>query len=130
MKPMLTLAALCLVWTGAQAQAQTAPELSTLLDQVAAQSNVGTPRAINEDLLDLGYTVEGSELVNHISVQPRQAAMMGDNPGEVRDQLSQSVCGNAGLRELMSRGATLRYEFVQHESKQSVATERFSERDC
>ncbi|MFC3606211.1 PA3611 family quorum-sensing-regulated virulence factor [Stutzerimonas tarimensis] len=128
MKPMLTLIALCLVWTGAQAQ--TAPELDVLLDQVAAQSNVGTPRAINEDLLDLGYTVEGSELVNHISVQPRQAAMMGDNPGEVRAQLSQSVCGNTGLRELMSRGATLRYEFVQHESKQSVTTERFSNSDC
>lgn len=130
MKSILTVAALCLAWTGVQAQSLPDDELNVLLEQVAAQSNVGTPRAINEDLLDLGYTVEGRQLVNHISVQPRQAAMMNDNPDEVRTQLSQSVCANQGLRELMTRGAQLRYEFVQHESKQTVATERFTANDC
>ncbi|HCL16633.1 MAG TPA: hypothetical protein DIC61_15870, partial [Pseudomonas sp.] len=42
----------------------------------------------NEDILDQGYTVENNQLVNHLSVQPRHAAQMRDNPADVRSQLA------------------------------------------
>ncbi|HAF93279.1 MAG TPA: hypothetical protein DCG67_16190, partial [Pseudomonas sp.] len=59
-------------------------QLDQLLDDVARKSSVGTPRAINEDILDRGYSVDGHTLVNHLSVQPRHAAQMRDNPAKVR----------------------------------------------
>ena len=55
-------------------------ELSKTLEKVARESSVGTPRAINEDILDQGYTVDGSELVNHLSVRSEHAAQMRGNP--------------------------------------------------
>ena len=65
-------------------------ELHVLLEQVARESSAGTPRAINENLLDQGYVAEGKELINYISVQPRHAAMMRDNPKVVRKPLTES----------------------------------------
>ncbi|KGK84027.1 hypothetical protein DP64_06545 [Stutzerimonas degradans] len=105
-------------------------QLGQLLEQVAQQSSVGTPRAINEDILDQGYTVDGNELVNHLSVQPRHAAQMRDNPEQVRSQLAVSVCGNQGLRTLLSKGAVLRYEFSEYKSNRPIATERYRATDC
>ncbi len=88
------LLAACLASTALQAQTLKDYELGQLLERVARESSVGTPRAINENLLDRGYTVDGNVLVNHIAVQPRQAAMMRDNPDVVRRQLAESVCAN------------------------------------
>lgn len=105
-------------------------QLGQLLNQVAQQSSVGTPRAINEDILDQGYTVDGKELVNHLSVQPRHAAQMRDNPELVRSQLSVSVCGNQGLRTLLNKGAVLRYDFSEYKSNRPITTERYSSADC
>ncbi|MCW3149088.1 quorum-sensing-regulated virulence factor family protein [Stutzerimonas stutzeri] len=106
------------------------PQLDQLLNQVAQQSSVGTPRAINEDILDQGYTVDNNELVNHLSVQPRHAAQMRDNPAQVRSQLQTSVCGNQGLRTLLSKGAVLRYEFSEYKSNKPITTERYNAADC
>ena len=77
---LTTLLALSLALPIAHAASLQEQQLSQLLDQVARESNVGTPRAINEDILDQGYTVENNQLVNHLSVQPRHAAQMRDNP--------------------------------------------------
>ncbi|MDP2745582.1 MULTISPECIES: quorum-sensing-regulated virulence factor family protein [Pseudomonas] len=105
-------------------------ELSKALEKVARESSVGTPRAINEDILDQGYTVDGSELVNHLSVRSEHAAQMRGNPDVVRAQLANSVCRNAGYRQLLVRGAALRYEFSEYKSNRPVTTERFSKADC
>jgi hypothetical protein len=105
-------------------------ELSKTLEKVARESSVGTPRAINEDILDQGYTVEGSELVNHLSVRSEHAAKMRGNPDTVRAQLANSVCQNAGYRQLLARGAGLRYEFSEYRTNRPVTTERFSKTDC
>lgn len=105
-------------------------ELSKALEQVARESSVGTPRAINEDILDQGYTVDGSELVNHLSVRSEHAAKMRGNPDVVRAQLANSVCRNNGYRQLLARGAMLRYEFSEYKSNRPVTTERFSKADC
>lgn len=105
-------------------------ELSKMLDKVARESSVGTPRAINEDILDQGYTVDGNELVNHLSVRAEHAGQMRGNPDTVRAQLANSVCRNAGYRQLLTQGAALRYEFSEYKSNRPVTTERFTKSDC
>lgn len=132
MKQLLVLCGVILsVLVGpAQAVSLKDHELHILLEQVARESSVGTPRAINENLLDQGYVAEGKELINYISVQPRHAAMMRDNPKVVRKQLTDSVCANPGFRNLLAEGATLRYEFSEYKSNRPVLTERFTAKAC
>lgn len=125
-----TLLTLCLAVPTAHAVSLQEQQLSQLLETVARESSVGTPRAINSDILDVGYSVEGNELVNHLSVQPRHAAQMRDNPKQVRTQLASSVCGNNGLRELMNQGAVLRFEFSEYESNKPITIERYKASDC
>ncbi len=105
-------------------------ELSKTLERVAQESSVGTPRAINEDILDQGYSVDGNELVNHLSVRPAHAAQMRGNPDSVRAQLANSVCRNPGYRQLLARGAVLRYEFSEYKTNRPIVSERFSNSDC
>lgn len=69
--------ALCFVLpTAAHAASLKDFELSKMLEKVAKESSVGTPRAINEDILDQGYTVEGNQLINHLSVRASHAERM------------------------------------------------------
>ncbi|MGK9065238.1 PA3611 family quorum-sensing-regulated virulence factor [Stutzerimonas chloritidismutans] len=130
MHRLTTIFAFCLALPFASTASAQASALNQLLEQVARESSVGTPRAINSDLLDEGYSVDGNELVNHLSVQPRHAAQMRDNPKDVRTQLAASVCNNNGLRELMNRGAVLRFEFSEYQSKKPITTERYRASDC
>ncbi|MES2817820.1 MAG: quorum-sensing-regulated virulence factor family protein [Pseudomonadota bacterium] len=126
----LPLLALCLALPTVQAASLNDYELSQMLERVAKQSSVGTPRAINADILDQGYTVQGNELINHLSVQEGHAGQMRGNPDAVREQLTGSVCRNTGYRQLLARGAVLRYEFTEYKSNRPVITERFKEADC
>ena len=105
-------------------------ELNKLLKEVARNSSVGTPRAINEDILDQGYTVEGNQLINHLSVRSSHAQQMRSNPDAMRRQLGASVCANAGYRQLLAKGAVLAYMFSEYKSNRPVATERFQASDC
>ncbi len=130
MPRLTTLFALCLALPFASAASAQEQPLDQLLEQVARESSVGTPRAINADILDEGYSVDGNQLVNHLSVQPRHAAQMRDNPKQVRNQLGASVCNNDGLRQLMQRGAVLRFEFREYQSKKPITTERYRASDC
>jgi hypothetical protein len=130
MRRLTTLLMLCLALPFAHTASAQDQALSQLLEKVARESSVGTPRAINSDLLDEGYSVDGNELVNHLSVQPRHAAQMRDNPKHVRTQLAASVCNNEGLRQLMSQGAVLRFEFSEYQSKKPITTERYRSSDC
>ncbi|HWV09899.1 MULTISPECIES: quorum-sensing-regulated virulence factor family protein [unclassified Pseudomonas] len=125
--PLLTLGLLMPV---AHAASLSDHELSQMLEKVARESSVGTPRAINEDILDQGYTVEGKELINHLSVRSGHAAQMRGNPDSTRAQLANSVCQNPGYRQLLARGAVLRYEFSEYRSNRPVTTERFTKSDC
>jgi hypothetical protein len=127
---ILPTLALALVLPSAHAASLKDHELTQLLEQVARESSVGTPRAINADILDQGYTVQGKELVNHLSVRSEHAAQMRGNPDVVRAQLANSVCRNSGFRQLLARGAALRYEFSEYKSNRPVTTERFSKADC
>ena len=114
----------------AQAASLKEMELTRTLEKVAQESSVGTPRAINEDILDQGYSVNGKELVNHLSVRAEHAGQMRGNPDVVRAQLANSVCRNQGYRQLLARGAALRYEFSEYKSNRPVTVERFTKTDC
>ena len=130
---MLRLTALTLALSlplFAQAASLKDYELSQMLEKVARESSVGTPRAINEDILDQGYSVNGKELVNHLSVRAEHAGQMRGNPDVVRAQLANSVCSNQGYRQLLARGAALRYEFSEYKSNRPVTVERFTKSDC
>ncbi|WP_027909812.1 quorum-sensing-regulated virulence factor family protein [Pseudomonas sp. URMO17WK12:I4] len=105
-------------------------QLTKTLEKVAKESSVGTPRAINEDILDRGYTVEGNQLINHLSVRPAHGAQMRSNPDTVRAQLANSVCSNPGFRKLLASGAVLRYEFSEIQSNRPITTEQFGKADC
>lgn len=122
--------ALGLLLSNAHAASLNDHELSKMLESVARESSVGTPRAINEDILDQGYTVEGKELINHLSVRSGHAAQMRGNPDVMRAQLANSVCRNPGYRQLLARGAVLRYQFSEYKSNRPVTTERFTKADC
>ena len=123
--------ALCFVLpTAAHAASLKDFELSKMLEKVAKESSVGTPRAINEDILDQGYTVEGNQLINHLSVRASHAERMRSNPDSVRSQLGDSVCSNTGYRQWLARGAILTYNFTADTTNQPVATERFDAGSC
>lgn len=130
MQRIATLMTLLLLVPSVHAVSLKERELDQLLKQVAQESSVGTPRAINADILDQGYTAQGAELINHLSVRPAHAEQMRANPDSVRAQLANSVCSNSGYRQLLLKGAVLRYEFSEFKSNRPVATERFSAADC
>ena len=125
-----TLSLLLTLPLAAQAASKQDYDLNKMLQKVATESSVGTPRAINEDLLDQGYTVEGNELINHLSVREEHAKQMRANSQSMRNQLMASVCSNTGYRQLLARGAVLRYQFSVYKSNLPVATERFNKTDC
>ncbi|WP_145130351.1 quorum-sensing-regulated virulence factor family protein [Pseudomonas sp. URMO17WK12:I11] len=114
----------------AQAASKQDYDLNTMLQKVAKESSVGTPRAINEDILDQGYTVEGKALINHLSVRADHAARMQANPEQVRSQLGDSVCRNSGFRNLMSKGAVMVYRFTVYKTNQPLMDQAFDSTSC
>lgn len=130
MPRLVTLFAIAAFLPLAQAASLQEHELTRMLEKVAKESSVGTPRAINEDILDQGYTVEGNELINHLSVRPAHAEQMRNNPQSVRSQLAASVCRNPGYSQLLSSGAVLRYQFSEYKTNRPITVERFAKADC
>ncbi|KAA0946623.1 MULTISPECIES: PA3611 family quorum-sensing-regulated virulence factor [unclassified Pseudomonas] len=115
---------------GAQAASLLEAQLNKKLQSVAAESNKDLPREIDEKTLEVAYTVEGLQLIDHLSVMPDRAEQMRANPKAVYFQLGQSVCLNKGYRELMAKGAVMRYEITENKSNRPVASVKFQEADC
>lgn len=111
--------------------AQAADSLNQRLLDVARNSSAGTPRAMNADILDFGYSVDGHRLVNHLKVRPDHAVQMRLNIDSVRSQLRRSVCSNSGFVSLMGAGATLVYDFSEMGQEPKMVTiEYFTIDDC
>lgn len=115
---------------GAQAASLVELQMNKKLQSVAAESNKDLPREIDEQTLEVAYTVEGMHLIDHLSVLPERAEQMRANPKAVYFQLGQSVCLNKGYRELMAKGAVMRYEITENKTNRPVASVRFVEADC
>jgi len=114
----------------AQAASLKEQNLNKELRNIAAQSSVGTPRAINEDILDQGYTVEGVTLINHLSVQASHAEKMRADPKAVYFQLGASVCNNPSFRKLMAKGAIMRYDFSEYKTNKAIGSASYQDSDC
>jgi hypothetical protein len=114
----------------AQAASLSEQNLNRELRNVAAQSSVGTPRAISEDILDQGFTVEGTQLINHLSVQKSHADKMRADPKAVYFQLGASVCNNPSFRKLMAKGAIMRYDFTEVKTNKAIGSASYQESDC
>ncbi|MBC3419215.1 MULTISPECIES: quorum-sensing-regulated virulence factor family protein [unclassified Pseudomonas] len=126
-----TLSLLLALPLAANAASKQDYELNQMLQKVAKESSVGTPRAVNEDILDQGYTVEkGKALVNHLSVREEHAQRMLENPALVRSQLGDSVCRNTGYRQLMTKGAVMVYRFTVYKTNQPVMDQAFDAASC
>ncbi|ROM51511.1 PA3611 family quorum-sensing-regulated virulence factor [Pseudomonas rhodesiae] len=115
---------------GAHAASLLEAQMNKKLQSVAAESNKGLPREIDEKTLEVAYTVEGMQLIDHLSVLPDRAEQMRANPKAVYFQLGRSVCTNSGYRELMAKGAVMRYEITENKSNRPVASVKFAEADC
>ncbi|XKU43410.1 PA3611 family quorum-sensing-regulated virulence factor [Pseudomonas [fluorescens] ATCC 17400] len=115
---------------GAQAASLVELQMNKKLQSVAAESNKDLPREIDEQTLEVAYTVEGMHLIDHLSVLPERAEQMRANPKAVYFQLGQSVCLNKGYRELMAKGAVMRYEISENKTNRPVASVKFVEADC
>lgn len=125
-----TLALVIALPLSAQAASLKDFELNKTLLKVAEKSNEGKPRAINPDLLDKGFTVDGTVLINNLETSPNLAAQMRSNPDETIPQLGKSVCSNAGFRTLMQQGATLRYSFREYKTNTPVLIQDFQANNC
>lgn len=121
---------LALAYTTAEASSLKEYNLQQTLQAVAKKSNIGTPRKINEDLTDKGYTVQDNTLTNHIEVSKKQAAEMRQYPKTTRKQLTESVCKNKGYQDLLKKGAILSYKFTEKNNKQFITEELFFASDC
>lgn len=115
---------------GAQAASLLEAQLNRKLQSVAEETNKELPREIDEKTLEVAYTVEGLQLIDHLSVLPDRAEQMRANPKAVYFQLGQSVCLNKGYRELMAKGAIMRYEITENKTNRPVASVKFQEADC
>ena len=126
--PSVALALLLPV--GAQAASLLEAQMNRKLQSVAAESNKDLPREIDEKTLEVAYTVEGMQLIDHLSVLPDRAEQMRANPNSVYFQLGRRVCTNPGYRELMAKGAVMRYEITENKTNRPVASVKFAEADC
>ena len=125
-----SVAVALLLPVGAQAASLLEAQMNRKLQSVAAESNKDLPREIDEKTLEVAYTVEGMQLIDHLSVMPDRAEQMRANPKAVYFQLGRSVCTNQGYRELMAKGAVMRYEITENKTNRPVASVKFVEADC
>ena len=115
---------------GAHAASLLEAQMNKKLQSVAAESNKDLPREIDEKTLEVAYTVEGMQLIDHLSVLPDRAEQMRANPKAVYFQLGRSVCTNPGYRERLAKGAVTRHEINENKTNRPVASDKFAEPDC
>lgn len=125
-----TVALLLALPLGAQAASLADFNLNKSLLKVAQKSNEGKPRAISADLLDKGFTVQGTALINTLEASPTLAAQMRSAPEQTIPQLGRSVCSNNGFRTLMNKGATVRFDIKEYKTGKHVLTQDFRAENC
>lgn len=113
-----------------QAQSLREMRLQETLEDIAEQSSVGTPRPLNDDIVDEGFSALDGQLINYLSVNETYAEQLQSEPLIVRSQLQASVCNNPQFRQLMEMGATLTYHFVLTDTTRPVLTHSFVAEHC
>ena len=126
----LIVALALLITLPAQAVSLRDTRLAETLRDVAKQSSEDTPRKLNEFMTDEGFSAQGRELIDYISVTEEYAAHMQEAPLVVRTQLQSSVCADQRFRRLLDMGATLTYHFSLEGSQQPILTQSFIADHC
>lgn len=129
MRYLIVLTAL-LIAMPSQAVSLRDTRLQETLRNVAEQSSKDTPRQVNANIIDEGFSAKGKELINHLTVDNEYATRMQGDPLVVRSQLQSSVCSDQRFRRLLDMGATLTYHFVLTDSSQPVLTQSFVAEHC
>ncbi|MEJ6655804.1 MAG: PA3611 family quorum-sensing-regulated virulence factor, partial [Pseudomonas sp.] len=129
MRYLIILTAL-LIAMPSQAVSLRDTRLQETLRNVAEQSSKDTPRQVNANIIDEGFSAKGTELINHLTVDSEYATRMQGDPLVVRSQLQSSVCSDQRFRRLLDMGATLTYHFVLADSSQPVLTQSFVAEHC
>ncbi|WP_193073918.1 PA3611 family quorum-sensing-regulated virulence factor [Pseudomonas sp. FME51] len=129
MRYLIVLTAL-LIAMPSQAVSLRDTRLEETLRNVAQQSSKDTPRQVNANIIDEGFSAKGKELINHLTVDSEYATRMQGDPLVVRSQLQSSVCADQRFRRLLDMGATLTYHFVLADSSQPVLTQSFVADHC
>lgn len=129
MRYLIVLTAL-LIAMPSQAVSLRDTRLQETLRNVAEQSSKDTPRQVNANIIDEGFSAKGKELINHLTVDNEYATRMQGDPLVVRSQLQSSVCSDQRFRRLLDMGATLTYHFVLADSSQPVLTQSFVAEHC
>ena len=129
MRYLIILTAL-LIAMPSQAVSLRDTRLQETLRNVAEQSSKDTPRQVNANIIDEGFSAKGTELINHLTVDNEYATRMQGDPLVVRSQLQSSVCSDQRFRRLLDMGATLTYHFVLADSSQPVLTQSFVAEHC
>lgn len=129
MRYLIVLTAL-LIAMPTQAVSLRDTRLEETLRNVAEQSSKDTPRQVNANIIDEGFSAKGKELINHLTVDNEYATRMQGDPLVVRSQLQSSVCSDQRFRRLLDMGATLTYHFVLADSSQPVLTQSFVTEHC
>ncbi|MFJ7886331.1 PA3611 family quorum-sensing-regulated virulence factor [Pseudomonas sp. NPDC096917] len=125
-----TVALLLALPLGAQAASLAEFNLNKNLVRVAEKSNEGKPRAISPDLLDKGFTVDGTVLINNLEASPNLAAKMRSAPELAVPQLGRSVCSDPNFRKLLKQGATMRFDIREYKTNNSVLTQDIRADNC
>lgn len=125
-----TVALMLALPLGAQAASLAEFNLNKSLQATAEASNVGKPRPISPDLLDKGFTVDGTVLINNLEASPNMAAQMRSAPEIAVPQLGRSVCSDPNFRKLLARGATMRFDIREYGTNKSVLTQDIRAENC
>ena len=125
-----TLALLFALPLSAQAASLAEFNLNKDLLNVAKVSNEGKPRAISPDLLDKGFSVDSTVLINHLEASPTLSAQMRSAPEAAVPQLGRSVCSNPNFRKLMAKGATMRFDIREYKTNTAVLTQDIGADNC
>ena len=125
-----TVALMLALPLGAQAASLAEFNLNKSLQATAEASNVGKPRAISPDLLDKGFTVDGTVLINNLEASPTLAAQMRSAPEAAVPQLGRSVCSNPNFRKLMAKGAIMRFDIREYKTNKPVMVQDIGADNC
>ena len=81
-------------------------------------------------MLDKGFTVDGTVLINSLEASPNMAAKMRSAPELAVPQLGRSVCSDPNFRKLLARGATMRFDIREYGNNKSVLTQDIRAENC
>lgn len=125
-----TVALLLAMPLGAQAASLADFNLNKSLQATAEASNQNPQGNLPVGLTDKGFTVEGTVLTKHLVATQALALNMLKNKEAAASALGASVCRNSELRNLLTRGAIVRFDVRDDENNIQVLNQDIRAENC